>query len=260
MSRKNVLPRQRAIVAALAGALAGLVPLVAKADCGINGTISANTTEIGWSSGNCTIATNVVISNFNTATALLATGSSLGTLTNNGTIAGITYGLVNAGTISVLNNSGVGQFNGGSSGIHNTGSIDTLNNSGFISTTSIAGTIASGIHNTGTIGTLTNNATGTITGAGSGIFNSGTISIVNNMGLLAGSGTVSGSIFGIDNSGGSIGTILNSGTIKGSSYAGTIVGYAILGENSGTIGTLNNSGTLYNELGVLIRSGATLDV
>ncbi|MFC5431665.1 autotransporter domain-containing protein [Paraburkholderia denitrificans] len=258
MSRKNVLPRQRAIAAALAGALAGVVPLVAKADCGVNGTISSNTTEIGWSSGNCTIATNVVISNFNTATALLATGSSLGTLTNNGTIAGITYGLVNSGTISVLNNNSGGQMIGGSAGIRNTGSVSTFSNNGLIATTGIAGTIASGIQNAGSIGTLTNTATGTITGAGRGIFNSGTIGIVNNMGLLAGSGTVSGSIFGIDNSGGSIGTILNSGTIKGSTYTGTIVGYGVLGENSGTIGTLNNSGTITNELGVLIRSGATL--
>ena len=206
------------------------MPLVAKADCGVNGTISSNTTEIGWSSGNCTIANNVVISNFNTATALLATGSSLGTLTNNGTIAGITYGLVNSGTIGLLNNNSGGQMVGGSSGIRNSGSVTVFNNNGLISTTSIAGTIASGIQNSGTIGTLTNTATGTITGAGRGIYNTGTIGIVNNQGLLAGSGTVSGSIFGIDSSGGSIGTILNSGTIKGSTYTGTIVGYGVLGE------------------------------
>lgn len=258
MNRKSVEPRKRAIAAALAGALAGMAPLVAKADCGINGTISANTTEIGWSSGNCTIAPNVVLSNFNTATALLATGSSLGTLTNSGTIAGITYGMVSAGTISVLNNNSVGQFVGGSAGIRNSGSINTFTNSGLVSTSGIAGTIAAGINNSGTIGTLTNTASGTITGAGRGIFNTGTIGLVNNAGLLAGSGTVSGSIFGIDNSGGSIGTILNSGTIKGSTYTGTIVGYGVLGENSSTIGTLNNSGTITNELGVLIRSGASL--
>ncbi|BAK75714.1 outer membrane autotransporter [Pseudogulbenkiania sp. NH8B] len=259
MKRKNVAPRQRAIAAAIAGALTGLAPLVAKADCGVNGTISANTTEIGWSSGNCTIAPGVVLSNFNTATALLATGSSLGTLTNNGTIAGITYGVVNSGTISVLNNNSGGQLVGGSAGIRNTGSINTFNNDSLVSTTGIAGTIAAGINSSGTIGTLTNTATGTITGAGRGILNTGTIGIVNNMGLLAGSGTVSGSIFGIDNStGGSIGTILNSGTIKGSTYTGTIVGYGILGENSSTIGTLNNSGTITNELGILVRSGATL--
>jgi len=258
MKRKNVLPRQRAIAAAFAGALTGVAPLVAKADCGINGTISANTTEIGWSSGNCTIATNVVLSNFNTATALLATGSSLGTLTNNGTIAGITYGMVNSGTIGVLNNNSGGQILGGSTGIRNTGSINAFNNSGLVGGTSTSGTIASGLQNTGAIGTLTNTATGTITGAGRGIFNTGSIAVVNNQGLLAGSGTVSGSIFGIDNNGGSIGTILNSGTIKGSTYIGTIVGYGVLGENSGTISALNNSGTITNELGVLIRSGASL--
>ncbi|MGN6230226.1 MAG: autotransporter outer membrane beta-barrel domain-containing protein [Trinickia sp.] len=260
MNRVNVPSRQRAIAAALAGALASIAPLVAKADCGINGTISSNTTEVGWSSGNCTINPNIVLSNFNTATAFLSTGSSLGTLTNSGTIAGITYGMVNAGTISVLTNNNVGNFVGGSSGIRNTGSINTFNNSGLISTSGIAGTIAAGINNSGTIATLTNTATGTITGAGRGIYNtsSGTIGTINNMGLLAGSGTVSGSIFGIDNSGGSIGTILNSGTIKGSTYTGTIVGYGVLGENSGVIGTLNNSGTITNEIGVLIRSGANL--
>ena len=223
MNRKNVPQRQRALVAALAGALTGVAPLVAKADCGINGTISANQTEIGWSSGNCTIAPNVVLSNFGTSTALLATGSSLGTLTNSGTIAGITYGMVNAGTISVLTNNSAGNFVGGSAGIRSTGSITTFTNSGLISTSGIAGTIAAGINNSGTIATLTNAATGTITGAGRGIYNTSTIGTVNNMGLLAGSGTVSGSIFGIDNSGGSIGTILNSGTIKGSTYTGTML-------------------------------------
>jgi len=105
--KKSRKKQKRQLALALTGALTGLTPLIARADCGVSGTISSNTNEIGWSSGNCTIAPNVTVSNYSTATALLATGSSLGTLANSGALLGFRYGMLNNGTIgNVINNIG----------------------------------------------------------------------------------------------------------------------------------------------------------
>ena len=260
MDGKNVFPKQRAIVAAFAGALAGVAPLAAKANCGLNGTISSSSPEIGWSSGDCTINPNVVLSNFETSTALLAVGVGLGTLTNNGTIAGTRYGFLNAATIgTVINNGSIlsrsvsaaalfnnaaigklintGTISAGSTGIYNPGSIGTLTNTGLINGSGGFGyTFFDGIRNIGTITLLENDAGGLITGGSSGINNSGRI------GTLVNSGTITASNgpdrFGINNNtGDTIGTLINNA-------GGSISGGSTAIRNSGVIGTLTNTGTI----------------
>jgi outer membrane autotransporter protein len=301
-------PKKRAIAAALTGVLAGATPLVAKANCGLNGTISSNSPEIGWSSGNCTINPNVTLANFQTATALLAVGVGLGTLTNNGTIAGSRYGFLNAATIGTVINNGtivadrtnaVGLFNNsaigkltntgtisaGSTGIFNPGSIGTLTNTGLINGSGGFGyTLFNGIRNTGTITVLENDAGGMITGGSSGIGNQGRIGTLINSGTIAASsspnlrgilngasatigtltnnasGTISGGVTAIFNLG-VIGTLTNAGIIDGGTEGVVNTGQVAIINNTGTmeaqfgltnfasIGSLINSGTLMGNAG-----------
>lgn len=261
-------PKKRALVIAITGVLAGATPLIAKANCQISGTITSNTPEIEWASGNCTVASNVVISNNETATALLAVGTGLGTLTNNGTIAGTRYGFLNAASVGTLinngrisaltvsaaaiyNNSAIGQLinNGtitsGSEALFNPGSIGTLTNNGLINGSGGYGyTPRAGVRNAGVLSVLDNEAGGTIIGGSSAVINSGQIGTLTNSGTInstnaAGVGGISGpDRFGIYNATtGNIDTLTNnaSGFISG--------GTAAIG-NAGTIGTLTNAGTL----------------
>ena len=154
--------------------------------------------------------------------------SSIGTLSNSGSITGNNLGIRNnsSASITTLNNNTGGTISsGGSSGIGNVGSIGTLNNSGTISSSNMG--ISN--YNSGLIGTLNNS--GSITGPGAGINNNATITLLNNN---AG-GTISGGNTGINNAG-SIGTLSNSGTISGPDTGGI--------SNSGSIGTLSNNGTI----------------
>src|ERR1700754_141394 len=213
MSLATRQPKKRAVAAALTGVIAGAAPLVAKANCGVTGTISNNSPEIGWSSGDCTIAPNVTLSNFATSTALLAVGTGLGTLTNNGTIAGTRYGFLNAATIAtVINNGRILARTVSAVALYNNALIGRLTNTGTISSGS------TGLFNPGSIGTLTN--TGLINGSGgfgytffNGIRNTGTITVLDN----EAGGLITGGSSGINNSvNGRIGTLINSGTIPAS--------------------------------------------
>jgi outer membrane autotransporter protein len=224
------LPQQRGMVLAVASAIVGLASASAQADCVSGGTIASNSVGINWVSGNCTVNTGVILANRGQLTAL-SSSSSVGTLTNSGKLLGAEYGLMNNGTIGLVDNRPGGTIAGASSGagILNNGSIGALSNSGNISAGS------TGVRNAGTVGTLTN--TGLINGGGgfgyngfNGIFNIGAITQIDN---LAGA-TISGANIGIANSSNII-TLNNSGTITGGSSSIN---------NSGAIGTLTNSGVI----------------
>ena len=222
-----------------------IAPSVACTLVSSNTTISSSTGCVSWSGGNLSVTNTGAIS-ASGATALVISGSSVGTLTNSGTISSGSAGVFNTGTVGTLTNSGT--ISGANFGIFNIGSIATLSNSGSISDGGIVnsgsigalsniGTTSGGgwtgiLNNTGsTIGTLSNS--GTISGGGgnAGIVNNGSI------GTLTNDGTISGTIGILNNTGGSIVTLSNSGTISGdASYAGII--------NSGSIGTLANDGTV----------------
>jgi len=220
------------------------------------------------------------------------TGASIGTLSNSGAIGVISGGYIgihNNGTITSLSNTTGGTISGGGPGIFNDslGSIETLSNSGTINgiqntgsitslNNNVGGTISgsTGIYNTGTITSLNNQTGSSISSNGTGIYNgsSSSIGTLSNSGAISGGsvgignsgtitslnndtgGTISGGNTGISNSG-SIGTLINRGTISGASSAGI--------NNSGSIGTLSNSGTIsgvtsiYNtgSIGTLSNSG-----
>ncbi|MDB5979018.1 MAG: hemagglutinin-related autotransporter protein, partial [Pseudomonas sp.] len=179
------------------------------------------------------------------------TGISIGTLTNSGSIVGGNDGILNVGTIDTLNNSGT--IHGDDKGILNYGTITSLNNA-------TDGTISGdnyGIYTTGHIDTLSNSgAINAGSSSGSGIYNNGSIGTLSNSGTISGAygignegsidtltntGTISGSITGIYNYG-SIGALNNSGTISGGRSSGIF--------NPGSIGTLTNSGTLSGRNGI----------
>jgi hypothetical protein len=186
--------------------------------------------------------------------------STIGTLTNIGTISG-----TSSGTISANGQDGYGVFNNGA--------ITNLTNSGTIN--GAGGYDASGIWNNGTITTLTNNLSSTISGGVSAISNNassligtitnnGTLSsnyytIVNygsdashlaNIGTINNNGTITitGSIFQqtIYNGFGTIGTINNNlgAVISGNDLTGYFGAQTIFNDVGGTISNINNSGTI----------------
>jgi uncharacterized protein with beta-barrel porin domain len=166
---------------------------------------------------------------------------TIGTLTNDGTISG-TIAIVNGGIINTLINSRMisgfrGIFNSGTIGalinsrtidgqdygIYNKDILTSLTNSG-----TILGATGDGVNNGATLGTLTNS--GTISGR-NGISNGGTITTLTN------SNTILGGTVGVKNNDGTIDSFINSGRISGTSEDG------VLNSGSGTIGTLTNGST-----------------
>ncbi len=258
----------------ITAALAALAPTTATAGPGPTVVSSSTTNEVVWTSSDLTVNSGVSISSF---TAVFAMGSSLGTLSNNGSLigSGSGNGVYNSGTIGALTNNGLisGRFGSGinnagsittltnnagstisssnNSGIYNAGSIDTLTNGGLINGSS------NGINNSSSITALTNNAGGTISAVGTGINNAGSIdTLTNNVG-----GTISSSSSAGINNRSTIGALTNSGLINGGSNGinnngsittltnnagGTISSNntAISNSNNGTIGTLSNSGVI----------------
>jgi outer membrane autotransporter protein len=269
MVSQNQYPRQKVLVLALGGAIATMVSLHAAASCSVTSIdFGANW---AWSTGDCSTTSGQNI--YNNANSGLVASGSVGTLTNNGTIGGYTFGVYNSGTIaSIVNNDGGsifaqsqypgsaavnnaggativsltnnagGTISSGSTGIRNSGSIGTLSNSGHISGGGGIGyAFFTGIHNTGYIGVLSNNGGGVIQGNNAGIMNQGgTIGVLNN------SGSISGNDFGINNTIGTIGTLTNSGTIQ------STLGAAISNGSIGSIGILTNSstGTIVGGVGI----------
>lgn len=252
MSNEVQLPPKRQIALATAGAIVSVLSASsAQADCVSGGTVAASTNgNVNWSSGNCAINTSIVVSDFFQQTALISS-SSVGTLTNSGTLSGFRYGVLVSGTVGAIVNNATGLITGESVsgvGLLNNGNIGTLTNNGKITSGS------SGLRNAGTIGTIINS--GRIIGSGGfgytpfrGIDNLGTITLLNN---LAG-GTISGGSQGVFNSG-IIGTLNNSGTItvaNGPDLQG------VLNSGGGTIGLLSNNagGSISGNTGVGNSSG-----
>ena len=227
----------------------------------VNGPYSINTTLTNcysWGSGDVTVGSSGSITPSDNAQDTFATTSSVGTLTNNGSIynnstnssgkAGIRFandatGLINNGLIESLNTGNVTVLLEGAKLSTFTNSGQIISNSSTIYTnqatvyvTSLAGAITSGITN------FTNTGTGQITNA-SGVAislfcndNAGNyITNFNN------DGSISSSIDAIEvNNYGFITTLNNSGTITSSGYG--VVGAGI----NGYISDIINSGTISN--------------
>jgi hypothetical protein len=153
-------------------------------------------------------------------------GGSAGTPAAFGTSGGA--GVLNAGSITTLSNSG--KISGGAGGLGQApgDSGAGVSNSGKIATLSNGGTIGGfeGVLNTGSIGAVHNLAGGLIQGGGTGITNSGTITTLTN------SGTIEGPGGNAVDSVGSIASITNSGHIDG---AVTLLGGHVDFLNSGGI-------------------------
>ncbi|NWB89416.1 autotransporter outer membrane beta-barrel domain-containing protein [Pseudomonas gingeri] len=172
----------------------------------------------------------------------IVNSSSIGTLSNSGTVSGGSGGIYNSGTITSLNNETGGTVSGGDTGISNGGNIGTLSNSG-----TIHGGSSSGVYNYGSIGTLSNS--GSISSDTNGVANFGTLTLLNN----ETGGTISGGLVGIYNGGAATLSSLNNET------GGIISGGRTGIYNAGSIGTLNNSGFITGNLYALYNiSAATL--
>lgn len=242
-------------IAVNASGAIGTIDNQAGAEIGANATALFAFNGIGVDGGSIGTINNAgSIAGHYTAGISLTGGGSIGAINNTGTIStDITGGIYSyQSTIGTITNSGT--ITGGYSGLYNGyGSITEITNTGTISGGN------SGIdNNSGTIGTLTNS--GTISGRYSGISNyAGTITTLSN------SGTISGGI-GVALSGGdaTIGTLANSGNITGTSTGVSIstgsidkienaVGGVISGSESGiynlgSINTLNNAGSIESEV------------
>jgi outer membrane autotransporter protein len=210
--------------------------------------VNSGAIESSGASGIDNSGTINTLINSGAITGTIATGinntGAITALTNNsgGTISGST-GIINHGTINTLINSGA--ITGSSIGISNgPGVIDTLTNHGEISGGVTAIKVVSG----SSIGALSNTATITSnassTSSGLGIFNLGTISSLDNSGSITAGGTA------ISNSG-VISMLTNSGTISAN-------GNAIGNTAGGTLETIVNSGTIIGAVRNLSAKDLTL--
>jgi len=190
-----------------------------------SGTISGRSgiyaTGTGTSLTGLTNSGSIIAADSNASGLDIVSGSTLGFVTNSGTISGNGGIFVSAAGVGAITNESTGLITGTLVGIMATGN----------------GTIA-GISNAGTI-------RGTDTGTSYGIWNNGgTVS-----GNITNSGTVSGYTSGMYLGGGVIsGDINNSGTITAS-------GSAIWHENGSISGAISNSGTMSGQYGIYNRSG-----
>ena len=231
-----------------------------------SGIISVSATSSGNAYGMNNVGSIGSLSNSGsisaTASSSVAYGirnsGSIGSLSNSGSISatgsgssGNAYGIISSGSIGSLSNSGsiitsvsaygnaVGIFSSGSigslsnssligayasssaaQGIYSSGSIGNLTNSGTISASAFS--IAYGIINFGSIGSLSNSGSisASAGSSGFGIRNSGSISNLTNLGVIAG-GTR-----GVNNSNGTIGTLINAQGGNGSLPAQTALTYS----------------------------------
>ena len=199
------------------------------------------------------------VANFDTGTITSLINLSGGTIKGGGGSQGRPgksgAGVLNAGTITKLINSGVilGGAGGrsGGAGVWNSGTITTLADSGTISggTGGTGGAGGAGVSNAGTLTTLTNGGTirggkggsGVSGGAGgAGLWNSGTIATLSNSGTIRGGAGGSGASTGARGdaiySAGWIGTIANSGSIIGNVVIDNQTNVTITGGSGSTFG------------------------
>ncbi|TWB44544.1 hypothetical protein [Nitrospirillum viridazoti] len=196
----------------------------------------------------------------NGAAVYVAQTGTLGTLANTGGVISSvgSTAVANLGTIGTLSNSGT--ITGGGVGLHNTGLIDTLTNAGtlgglfadgVIDTAVNSGTIGGTFDVRGTLGLLANS--GSIATQIHIEQTGGVATVINTTG-----GVISGAASGIENAG-SLGTLVNSGTILGTTNAGIggagaigllsitslgLIGGGVVGVEAGALGTLINQGTI----------------
>lgn len=166
-------------------------------------------------------------------------GGTVTTFVNDGTITAEDTGF---GAAGIVNETGQTISN-----ITNNGTISATNNSGR----------AYGIYNGGLMTSLTNTTSGTISGTTNGIYNdsTGTITSLNNSGIINGGMDNKGTILSLTNSGvmSSAGVISNSGTITSFTNSGIMAYVAnnngwwmfpfIDNDSNGTIGSFNNTST-----------------
>lgn len=220
------------------GTIVNISDVIGLQSAGIVGTI--------WNNGTIASA-NIGVANIGTLAAFVnatggylgspngfhnATQSSVGTLANNAgaTIASSGSGVLNAGSITLLRNDGF--INAGDTGVSNTGSIATLVNRGTISG-------RTGVFNDaqGSIGSIVN--TGLITGSRAAIISGysppegATLSTITNTGIIAGgignsstqdmtivggTGTVFGTLTGVNGSIGAFDNARSNLTITGNQF------------------------------------------
>ncbi|HWZ49242.1 MAG TPA: autotransporter domain-containing protein [Herbaspirillum sp.] len=221
-----------------------------------SGTISSGTINNGTITANYGINNNghiILLDNTAGATihgfyAGISNVTTIDTLSNDGTISGITgiknfFGMIgtltNNGTISGSQTSGIDNNAGAT--------IGTLINNGII----IGPYNGIGSLN-GTFTTLTNS--GMISGGHTGIFLNGTSTV----GTLTNSGTITGPSFAIDNeAGASLGPVTNSGMIAGNIVNRSGHDLSISGGTGTTFGTLTGYGG-GSSLGVITNTASNV--
>ncbi|EGY02201.1 outer membrane autotransporter [Nitrospirillum viridazoti Y2] len=181
------------------------------------------------------------------ATAVyVASGGSIGTLTNTGTLSGTGIGVfvASGGTVKSLMNTIGHLISGASIGIKVSGSLGTITNNG-----TLLGNTA--VQVAGTLTSLLNS--GTITGTQAGLSISGSIGTLTNQ--IAGANQATGLIMANTalaiSATGSIGRLVNAGTIMGkiaNDGTGnlTIIGDAYPGGVSTLTGLSGSIGSIYN--------------
>ncbi|VVE46460.1 Outer membrane protein B [Pandoraea iniqua] len=253
-------PKPSTLSAALTAAFAtftAMTPFDSMADTEISGTQGSES----WASGNLTVSKTGRIASWD---GVLVIGTSVGTLTNRGTIVSAAVGVSgntapSSAMVALINEPGA-TITGGTEGVSNFGAIDTVLNSGFIygghtafytqgpisTLTNTAGAVigsvesAVGIHIDrygGAIDTLTND--GLVKGRGSAIRVGGAIAQLNNSGTVSSAGSAIFLEYG-----GNISTLTNSGTITGGSFA-------IKAANNASLSTLTNSGTIVGDISLI---------
>jgi len=201
---------------------------------GLSGTLSTNALAVDYVNPLGSTDVQKVYNN----------GTAPTNFTNAGTSGGLDASNNPTNPIAAFNNSGT--INGGFSAVNlrDYTTINSLTNSGNIN----ASVFSFYLFNHADITTLTN--TGTISSEATAFIIGGSSSIttLNNSGIIR--GIVGGPntwTRGIDNqSGGTIGTLTNSGTLSGYQYGIT---------SGGTITTLNNSGTIIGTVAAIANSG-----
>lgn len=194
----------------------------------------------------------------------VASGVNLDRLDNAGTIYGAIRGVnIASGTAGEITNSG--SIDGNDVGVvmDVNATLGTLTNSGTISGGNSGAVLA-------TTGTVTNSAGAVIHGGGNG-----GLATVGNVGLLDNAGLIDGTLYGLYAYAGPVTTLINSGTIQGGAYGnlltmttGTITNSGLIkGTNSalsvlGTVDTLTNAttGRIEGYYGGLTLSGTITSV
>jgi uncharacterized protein with beta-barrel porin domain len=213
----------------------------------------------------------IVTANAYAITITGTAGSQLGTLLNNGrlvdTAANGRTVFIQAGTVAAVINNGTISAN--TYAFWNAGSLGTLSNTGLISGRLVNQSTIGAFTNSGTLTytsftwdneaqlrTFTNTSTGLIYGDRA-IYSQGTI------GTLVNLGTIMGTIHALTITGvGAIQTIMNSGSIIGNVLNSGTVTPTIFGGSGGTVGTmtgtLGNRGTIASANAGLVFGGGSM--